>query len=91
MRVAQPITLTEDQQSQLQTYARGRSVARRLSERASIILLAARSRENLEIAEELGISRHTVALWRKRFLELGIGGLERDAPRPGRTRTVDAD
>jgi len=91
VRVAQPITLTEQQQSRLQTYARGRSVARRLAERAGIILLAAEGRENLEIAEKLNISRHTVALWRKRFLELGVGGLEHDAPRPGRTRTIDAD
>jgi transposase len=62
-----------------------------LVERASIILLAAEGKENLEIAEELEMSRHTVARWRGRFLELGIGGLEKDAPRPGRTPRVDTE
>ncbi len=91
MRVARLITLTEEQRSQLQSYARGRKVARRLVERASMILLAAESKENLEIAEELKISRHTVARWRERFLELGIQGLEKDAPRPGRTPRLDIE
>jgi len=38
---------------------------------------------NLQIAAELGCSRHTVALWRDRFLEQGLPGLQ-DAPRSGR-------
>ena len=91
MRVARLITLTEEQRSQLQSYARGRKVPQRLVERASMILLAAQSKENLEIAEELKISRHTVARWRARFLELGIRGLEKDAPRPGRAPRLDIE
>ena len=90
MRVAPTITLTDRQRLQLQTYARGRSVAQRLVERARIILLAADGKQNLEIAEELAISRHTVARWRSRFIEQGIPGLEKDAPRPGRTPRLDA-
>jgi len=66
-------------------------VERRLAERAKIILLAAEGLENLDIAARLEISRHTVARWRKRFLKLGISGIERDAPRPGRSRTLNAD
>lgn len=89
MRVARPIMLTKEQLSQLQTFARGRRVPQRLVERANIILLAAEGKENLEIAEQLQISRHTVARWRERFLELGVGGLEKDAPRPGRTPKLD--
>lgn len=91
MRVAAPITLTEEQRSQLQVYARGRKIPQRLVERANIILLAAKGSENLEIAEELVISRHTVARWRERFSELGISGIEKDAPRPGRTPRLDAE
>ena len=87
MRVARLITLTEEQRSQLQSYARGRKVPRRLVERASMILLAAESKENLEIAEELKISRHTVARWRERFLELGIRGWRK--MRPGRDGPLD--
>ena len=91
MRVATPITLTEEQRSQLRVYARGRKVPQRLVERASIVLLAAEGNENLEIAEELEISRHTVARWRERFLELGISGIENDAPRPGRSPPLDVE
>lgn len=91
MRIAPQIVLNEEQRSQLQSYARGRSVAHRLVERATIVLLASEGKENLEIAETLQISRHTVARWRQRFLQLGVEGLEKDAPRPGRTRTLDAE
>src|SRR5213075_690641 len=91
VRFARPITLNEEQQSQLQTYARGRRVPQRLVERANIILLAAEGKENLEIAAELEISRHTVARWRARFLKLGIVGIEKDAPRAGRTPKLDVE
>ena len=91
MRVADPIALSDEQRLRLGTYARGRRVERRLAERAEIILLAAEGRENLEIAAKLEISRQTVARWRKRFLESGISGIERDAPRPGRSRTLNTE
>ena len=91
LRVAEQIALTDEQVLRLRTYVRGRKVERRLAERANIILLAAEGIENLDIAARLKISRHTVARWRKRFLKLGVSGIERDAPRPGRSRTLNAD
>jgi transposase len=91
LRVAQPITLTTEQESQLKAYARGRKLSRRLVERANIVLLAAEGREDIEIAAKLGVGRRTVARWRKRFLKLGIAGIERDAPRSGRARRLDFD
>ena len=81
MRVAPAITLTDKQRLELQGYARGRSIAQRLVERAKIILLAGEGKENLKIAEQLAISRHTVARWRARFIEQGITGIAKDAPR----------
>jgi len=91
VRIAQPISLTEEQRVKLDSYARGRSVAKRLVERAEIVLLAAQGKQDIEIAAALKIRRQTVARWRKRFLQLGIAGLEKDAPRPGRTPSVDAE
>jgi transposase len=44
--------------------------------------------QDLEIAAEVGISNQKAARWRKRFLKLGLAGLEKDAPRPGRTPTI---
>jgi transposase len=55
--------------------------------RAQIVLLAADGRQNDEIAVEVGISRATVGLWRKRFAESRLSGIEKDAPRGGRPAT----
>jgi transposase len=88
MRVAPPVELTEDQERALQQWARGRSLPARQVERARIVLLAAAGKQDLEIAAEIGISNQKAARWRRRFLQLGLAGLEKDAPRPGRTPTI---
>jgi len=90
MRVAAPIVLTEEQRSELSAYAGRRSVALRLVQRANIIRQAAEGKQDQEIAAALHVGRHTVARWRARFLQHGITGIEKDAPRPGRTRRIDA-
>lgn len=88
MRVAPQVILTEDQAQILQQWARGRSLPARLVERARVVLLAAAGKQDLEIAAQVGISNQKAARWRKRFLELGLAGLEKDAARPGRTPTI---
>jgi len=90
MRVAPPVELTEDQRQTLQQWSRGRSLPARQVERARVVLLAADGKQDLEIAAEIGISNQKAARWRKRFLKLGLVGLEKDAPRPGRTPTITA-
>ena len=75
----------------MSAYARRRSVALRLVERANIILQAAEGKQDREIAAVLELGRHTVARWRARFLQHGIAEIEQDAPRPGRTRTIDPE
>jgi transposase len=52
--------------------------------RARIVLLAAEGLSNRAIAGRLGISGHTVRLWRVRYLTGGAAALERDAPGRGR-------
>ena len=88
MRVAPAVVLSEDQQRTLQQWTRGRSLPARQVERARVVLLAAAGKQDLEIAAEIGISNQKAARWRKRFLKLGLAGLEKDAPRPGRTPTI---
>jgi len=90
MRVAPPVTLTPDEEEMLGQCTRARSFALRLVERARIVLLAAAGRQDKEIAAELGITAHKAARWRKRFLVARIAGLEKDAPRPGRTPRISA-
>src|ERR1039458_1057225 len=88
MRVARPIVLKPEQKEALEQCARARSLPVRLVERARIVLLAAAGRQDKEVAAELGITAHKAARWRQRFLAAGMVGLEKDAPRPGRTPSI---
>jgi transposase len=84
MRTATTIHLTPEIREQLVRYARGRSVPKRLVERAGIVLRAAEGQQSQSIAAEMGLSRPTVQLWRNRFAAQGLAGIVQDAPRPGR-------
>lgn len=91
MRQAISISLTDEQRTALTNLASGRRTEVRVSERARIVLLASAGRQDKQIAEELGVDRETCARWRARFLEFGVAGLIRDAPRGGRPRSVLAE
>ena len=84
MRIAPAITLSESQREELQACARSRTLPRRLVDRAQMILLAAEGRQNQEIAQVVRRGRRVVARWRRRFIESGLAGIEKDAARPGR-------
>jgi transposase len=84
MRVAPIITITNEDRVELQKLARRRSVPARLKERAQIVLLAADHKQNKEIAAALRVMPRTVATWRTRFASMGLSGIAKDAPRPGR-------
>src|SRR4029450_495211 len=60
----------------------------RVALRARIVLGAAEGRSNNGLAQELGITRPTILLWRNRYKQAGIPGLLKDAPRPGRRRKI---
>jgi len=90
MRVARPIILNPEQRRALEQQARARSLAARLVERSRIVLLAADGKQDLEIATALKITPKKAARWRARFLQAGLAGLEKDAPRPGRTPSIPA-
>lgn len=91
MRTAPVIVLSDDESKRLETYARGRSTPARLVLRAKIVLRAARGMRNDEIAEELGVQRKTVGLWRRRFSKQGLLGIEKDAPGRGRPKSIGKD
>jgi transposase len=88
MRVAQAITLDQQNRLQLERQARGRSIPFRVALRSRIVLLAADGLQNKQIAVQLKISTRMVGLWRRRFLLAGVAGLLKDAPRPGRTPSI---
>ena len=89
MRIAPLVALSSEQRTILERLARQRSLPARLVERAQIVLRAAEGMENQHIARLMGMTPEKVARWRKRFLEGGIEALKKDAPRAGRTRTIN--
>ena len=90
MRVARPVILNPEQRQALEQRARARSLPARVVERSRIVLLAADGKQDLEIAATLKITPKKAARWRARFLRAGLAGLEKDAPRPGRTPSITA-
>lgn len=91
MRVARPVILNSEQRQALEQQARARSLPARQVERARLVLRAADGCQDKDIAAELGVTPEKAARWRNRFLQGGIAALRKDAPRPGRPRTVPAD
>ena len=88
MRIAPAITLGPEQRTLLESQARSRSLPVRVAERARIVLLAASGQPDKEIAAVMAVTPKKVSRWRKRFLALGVAGLQKDAPRPGRKPTI---
>lgn len=87
MKVATRISLTEEERTVLNVWLR-LPTSTRLALRVKIILLAADGRTNQEIAHQLRASRKTVSLWRPRFLEGRLAGIEKEA-RSKRKSKVD--
>jgi len=88
MRVAPPVVIDDSQRETLRQWARSRSLSARQVERARVVLLAADGKSDLEIAASLHITNKKAARWRKRFLKVGLSGLEKDASRPGRKPAI---
>lgn len=88
MRVAPQVQLSSEQRAGLDKAARGTSISVRFAQRAKIILQAAEGRQDMAIAQDLGITRQKAARWRARFIASGIDGLRQDAPRPGRRKKI---
>lgn len=82
--------LSQHDRDLLNALVRGGQTPLRAVLRARIILGAADGRANYRLAQELGISRPKVLRWRQRFTEAGVAGLLKDAPRPGRHKTLGA-
>jgi transposase len=87
--IAPRIIVSQNARTDLQAVARAHSTPQSLALRARIVLRAAAPDRptNLQIGHELGCSNLTVGKWRRRYLALGLPGLQ-DAMRSGRPRTI---
>ncbi len=90
MRVAAEINLSSAARTELERLVRRRTTPVRVAERCRIVLLAAEGHQNKQIAKRMHVAPRMAALWRGRFLELGVEGLLKDAPRSGRKPTINA-
>jgi transposase len=90
MRKAPVIELTDEERKILVRWSRGKATPVRLVQRAKIVLLAAEGRMSKDISAALGIPEKTISKWRNRFATQRLRGVEKDAPRGGRTPTVRA-
>jgi hypothetical protein len=77
------IVLTEEERGQLTKRANKYTLPYITVSRARMILLAAKGLSNDEIAKRLDTPRKVVSMWRKRFFEERLPGLE-ERLRPGR-------
>ncbi len=88
MRIAIQVVLSAEERAELEKLAQGRKFPVRVVERARIVLFAAEGKQNREIAELCAVTRRTVSLWRRRFVEKRIAGILKDAPLAGRRRRI---
>lgn len=74
-----PLKLRRGDRSILESWTRAGTVEARVAKRARIVLLAAEggtNREIGEIGEIVDLHYNQVGLWRKRYDEYGVAGLE---------------
>ena len=85
---APKLDLFPEELQQLQVLTRAHSSPQVLAFRCRLILRIAADDQpsNLQVANEMGCSRNTVAHWRTRYLRGRLSGLQ-DAPRSGRPRS----
>lgn len=88
---APSIVLTAEERRILETLEASRTAPVREVQRARIILLAAKAQPNTAISQVVGMDPRHVGIWRRRFAEERLAGLE-DRPRRGKPRVYgDAD
>ena len=83
------IKLEPAEQTQLEKWGSSHGTPQQVALRCRIILAAVAGQDNVSIAEQLGVSRPTVQLWRERVRGQGIGGVWEIAPGRGRKPQYD--
>ncbi len=77
------ILLSDEQRQVLEARARKYTLPYREVVRAQMVLLAAQGLGTDEIAARLNTRREVVSMWRKRFFQEGLAGLD-ERPRRGK-------
>jgi transposase len=83
------ISLPPAERAQLEAWESAHGTPQQVALRCRIILGALAGQDNMSIAEQLGVSRPTVQMWRKRVAQQGIAELWEIAPGRGRKPQYD--
>ncbi len=81
------LDLPQQDKAILQAWLRASNTKRILAERAQMILLCGDGLTAIDVSQRLSKRLGSIQKWRKRYLELGLSGLE-DQPRSGRPRRL---
>lgn len=85
--VVKKVVVSPDDRKTLERWMRMPTAPQRLVLRSRIVLMLGEGCPAREVARRLGVSRPTVALWRRRYSQEGVEALERDRPGRGRKRS----
>jgi transposase len=85
-----PLSVSDEDRVELERRVRSRTLAARDAQRARLVVMAADGCSNRAIGETIGMHYNQVAVWRRRYRELGLVGLA-DEARPGRPLVYDHD
>jgi transposase len=89
-RIAPPVSLAPEQANELRRTVRASTSSASSVTRCQIVLLASAGETNQGIADALEVPEQTVSKWRRRFVKLGMAGLQ-DSPRSGRPMRLSTD
>src|SRR5436309_11957655 len=90
-KIASAVVLWEVDRNQLGRWVQAQFTPQQVVLRSRILLMAADGKQDLEIADELDVNRHTPALWRKRFQTEGLDGVWEVQPGRGRKPLYDEE
>jgi transposase len=85
-----PLKLRAGDRAVLEGWVRSATIEARVAKRARIVLLAADGVSNRDIGALVDLHYNQVGLWRARYAEFGLAGLD-DEQRPGRPCVYDHD
>jgi len=85
-----PLKLRRGDRAELEARVRSSTIEARAAKRARMILLMADGESNRTIGALVDLHYNQVGIWRKRYEEFGLAGLE-DEERPGRPVVYDHD
>src|SRR3974390_1123687 len=85
-----PLKLRRGDRAILETWTRSGTVEARVAKRARIVLLAADGVSNRDIGALVDLHYNQVGLWRQRYDQFGLAGLD-DLERRGRPPVYDHD